>query len=126
MTKEKPWQERFDDEFVRYDGLMDKYHTVAGDTLTMAEAVKAFIAKELAAGTDDRTSFDADVLEGRLQERSQVMKDAMAFLKLKCGSSSTDTLEQLCEKKGYTTALTDIVEELKVRTVDDAQNLEKF
>jgi hypothetical protein len=65
---EKELEKKFDEEFVRDDGLMDKYDS-EGDTT--AEAIKEwidehFIAKE---GAKDKFKQSLDVIDNELKSR---------------------------------------------------------
>ena len=47
-TMKTKWEKQFDAEFVRDDGLMNKYaYDKAGDTVPTAETIKLFISKLL-------------------------------------------------------------------------------
>ena len=47
IIKHNEWEKRFDDKFVRDDGLMDKYSYLDnGDECVMADAIKEFIKDE--------------------------------------------------------------------------------
>lgn len=68
---EESWEVAFDKQFVRDDGLMDKYQQVEDDdigfgTQPMAEHIKAFISQEIKRAREDEFSRTVLVLSGMM------------------------------------------------------------